>query len=124
MPVIWLISRLVVWPVKATYVTGAVATRATAKTAAGSAKLGFRAGRLVGYRRFVVLAIGVGIGMLLAPVTGEQLRRKLRQRFEERFGAAPASTPPSRSSNGQGAWQPAGAADDELLGDQGTNPAP
>jgi hypothetical protein len=45
---------------------------------AGSAKVTRRTVRVVGYRRVVVFAAGVGVGLLLAPVPGDQLRAKLR----------------------------------------------
>jgi hypothetical protein len=59
---IWLLSRLVVWPVK---------------VGAGSMKVGYQTGRIVGYRRIFVFGLGVAVGLLLAPTTGAQLRRKL-----------------------------------------------
>jgi len=34
--------------------------------------------RLFGYSRFAVFAIGVAIGLLLAPTTGQELRARLR----------------------------------------------
>ena len=43
-----------------------------------AAKTGYRTGRLVGYRRIAVLGAGVGIGLLVAPMTGAQLRDKIR----------------------------------------------
>jgi hypothetical protein len=53
-------------------------------TAKVSAKAGFRAGRLVGYRRLVVFGAGVATGLLLAPVTGRELRGAIRRRIEAR----------------------------------------
>lgn len=47
-------------------------------------KAGYRAGRLVGYRRLFVLGAGVGIGLLVAPVTGSELRSAIRRRIEAR----------------------------------------
>ena len=60
---IWLLTRSVVWPVKA---------------GAGSAKLGYKTGRLFGYRRLFVFGLGVAVGLLLAPMTGAALRDKIR----------------------------------------------
>lgn len=49
----------------------------------GSARLGvktgYRAGRLLGFRRMVVFAAGVGVGLLVAPVTGAEARARLRE---------------------------------------------
>ena len=64
---IWLVTRLVVVPVKA---------------ALGGMKLGFWTGRLVGYRRIAVLATGTVIGLLVAPVPGEQLRARLKAKLD------------------------------------------
>jgi len=52
------------------------------KLGSGSAKLTHRTVRLVGYRRVLVLAIGVGIGLLVAPVPGAQLRKQLQQKLQ------------------------------------------
>jgi hypothetical protein len=60
---IWLLTRTIVWPVKA---------------GAGSAKLGYRTGRLLGYRRIFVFGLGVAVGLLIAPMTGAALRQRLQ----------------------------------------------
>jgi hypothetical protein len=83
---------LVVWPVKAVTGTTKVTTKAAAKTAGGSFKAGYRTGRLLGYRRMVVLGAGVGIGMLLAPRTGRETRELVRSRLEERGLLSPTGT--------------------------------
>jgi len=64
---IWLLTRTVVWPYK---------------VGTGSMKLGYRTGRLFGYRRIFVFGLGVAVGLLLAPVTGAELRNKLRELIE------------------------------------------
>jgi hypothetical protein len=81
---IWLLTRLVVWPVKAVTGTTKVTTKGAAKATAGSFKAGYKTGRLLGYRRIVVLGAGVGIGLLLAPRTGRETRELIRTRLEER----------------------------------------
>jgi hypothetical protein len=65
---IWLLTRPVVWPVKVAFGTG----------------------KVFGYRRFTVFLLGVLVGMLLAPVTGSELRRKVQQQIEGRMGIEPA----------------------------------
>lgn len=59
-----------------------------ARIGVGSTKLGvkagYRAGRLLGYRRIVVFAAGVGVGLLIAPMTGRQARAKLQALIEAR----------------------------------------
>jgi hypothetical protein len=67
--VIWLVSRLLVLPVK---------------TATGSMKVGYRAGRLLGYRRLFVFGAGIAVGLLVAPTPGRELRERLRQLAESR----------------------------------------
>jgi hypothetical protein len=54
------------------------------RVGAGSARLGYRTGRLVGYRRLFVFGVGIGVGLLLAPVPGRELRTKLQELLEER----------------------------------------
>lgn len=82
---IWLVTRLVVVPVKA---------------ALGGAKLGYWTGRLVGYRRLAVLGVGVAIGILVAPGPGAQLRARLRSKVDG-TGASPVTVgvpPPTPTS--------------------------
>ena len=81
---IWLLTRLVVWPVKAVTGTTKLTTKGAAKATAGSFKAGYRTGRLLGYRRMIVLGAGVGIGLLVAPRTGRETRELVRSRLEER----------------------------------------
>lgn len=63
---IWLMTRPVVWPLR---------------SARLGVSTGFRVGRLLGYRRLSYLAVGVAIGLLVAPVPGRELRRRLRERL-------------------------------------------
>src|SRR3546814_5907848 len=57
-----------------------------AKVGVGTTKLGVRAGyrtgRMLGYRRMFVFAAGIGVGLLVAPMTGQQARDKLRRSEE------------------------------------------
>lgn len=61
-----------------------------ARVGVGSTKLGvkagYRTGRLVGYRRIFVFALGVGVGLLIAPTTGREARARLQRLIEERRG--------------------------------------
>ena len=72
---IWLLTRPVVWPVKAS---------------AYSVAAGYKTGRFFGYRRLTVLLAGVGIGLLVAPFPGRDLRALLKERF---MPAAPIPLP-------------------------------
>ena len=131
---IWLLTRLVVWPVKAVTGTTKLTTKAAAKTTAVSFKAGYRTGRVLGYRRMVVLGAGVGIGLLIAPRTGRETRELVRSRLEERgllsppppdeadrLTAAPSPLPETASvpisGNGHGAGDgEAGAPADPATG--------
>ncbi len=63
-----------------------------AKVGVGTTKLGvkagYRTGRLLGYRRIFVFAAGVGVGLLIAPMTGREARAKLQQLIDERRAGA------------------------------------
>lgn len=52
-------------------------------------KAGYRTGRLMGYRRIFVFALGVGVGLLLAPTTGQEARDRLRKLIAQRKPAGP-----------------------------------
>jgi len=49
-------------------------------------KVGYRTGRLLGYRRVFVFAAGVGVGLLIAPLTGREARAKLQELWAGRQG--------------------------------------
>jgi hypothetical protein len=77
---IWLLTRSIVWPVKA---------------AGYGMAAGYKTGRLFGYRRLTVFLLGVGIGLLLAPVPGRELRAMLKERL---FPTPPIPLPPVRDA--------------------------
>lgn len=64
-----------------------------ARLGIGSAKLGvktgYRTGRLLGYRRIFLFGLGIGVGLLLAPMTGREARAKLQELLEARRGGGP-----------------------------------
>lgn len=48
--------------------------------------------RVMGYNRFIVFLLGVGVGLLVAPTTGAEMRARLRAEIEARTqGAGPAA---------------------------------
>jgi hypothetical protein len=61
-----------------------------AKVGIGSTKLGvkagYRTGRLLGFKRLFVFGLGFGIGLLVAPMTGRELRTWIQQRVDEQMG--------------------------------------
>jgi len=61
-----------------------------AKVGVGSTKLGvkagYRTGRLLGYRRLFVFSLGVGVGLLVAPMAGRELRARIQHLVDERRG--------------------------------------
>ena len=81
---IWLLTRSIVWPVKA---------------GASSAKLGYKTGRLFGYRRIFVFGLGVAVGLLLAPMTGAALRDKIRELIDGGTTADPGPFAPQSSGS-------------------------
>jgi len=61
-----------------------------AKVGIGSTRLGlkagYRTGRLLGYRRLLLFGVGVGVGLLIAPMTGRELRVRIQQLIDEQMG--------------------------------------
>src|SRR5688500_15435126 len=103
--ILWLLTL----PFRLVFGTAKIGTKAAAKTTTGSFKAGYRAGRLLGYRRMFFVAVGIGIGLLVAPVPGRELRAKLQKFLEEQFGAGVGGGPTvagtevaSPSSDGNG----------------------
>jgi hypothetical protein len=62
------------------------------KTGAGSVKLTHRTVRLMGYRRLFVFGAGVGVGLLIAPGPGAEMRAKLRELLDNLQGSSPSSS--------------------------------
>ena len=53
-----------------------------------SVRTGYRVGRRAGPSRVLALGVGVGIGLLIAPTSGEELRDRLRRQLEARRAPA------------------------------------
>jgi hypothetical protein len=76
-------------PVKTTVGVGKLSAKTGYRAGRLSARSTYRIGRWLGVRRVLVLGAGVTIGLLLAPMSGRELRDKLRREWEAR--RAPAS---------------------------------
>jgi hypothetical protein len=83
------VIRIVLFPVRLAYGVGSLGL----KTGYRAGRLGVvstaRASRSVGATRLAALGLGIGIGLLIAPTTGKELRDRLRREWEAR--RAPAS---------------------------------
>jgi hypothetical protein len=73
-----MVVKLVLFPLRASYGAGRL-----------GAKAGVGVGRRVGISRLLALGAGVGIGLLVAPTSGDELRERLRRELAAR--RAPAS---------------------------------
>jgi hypothetical protein len=51
-------------------------------------RTGFRVARKIGPVRLAVLGVGIGVGLLVAPTSGAELRERLRRKLEERAESA------------------------------------
>jgi hypothetical protein len=54
------------------------------------ARIGWKAGRVVGFRRLALVGAGVGIGLLVAPSTGAEMRDRIRREWEKRQTPEPS----------------------------------
>lgn len=50
--------------------------------------------RTLGYNRFFVFLLGVGVGLLVAPTTGAELRRRIQEEVELRMNPPAPPVPP------------------------------
>jgi hypothetical protein len=82
-----MIVRTVLFPVRLALGVGKLSAKGGYKAGRASVRGTYKAGSLVGYGRMATLAIGVGIGLLLAPQSGPEMREKLRASWAERKGA-------------------------------------
>jgi hypothetical protein len=83
------VIRTVLLPVRLSYGAGKLGLKTGYQAGRLSVGSTYRVGRFVGISRLLALAVGVGIGVLIAPTTGAELRQQLRRKWEGRH--APAS---------------------------------
>jgi osmotically-inducible protein OsmY len=83
-----MLVRTVLFPVRLTYGVGKLSARTGYRAGKASVTGTYKAGRLLGYGRMATLAAGVGIGLLIAPTSGVELRESLRRKLDERGGPA------------------------------------
>lgn len=81
--------RTLTLPVRVTYGAGKVGVKTGYAVGRMSARTGYRATRFVGVSRLLALGLGVAIGLLIAPTSGQELRDRLMRQWEAR--RAPAS---------------------------------
>jgi hypothetical protein len=82
------VLRTLTLPVRLTWGVGRLSARTGYAAGKRSARATYRTTRRVGISRMAAFGAGVGIGLLVAPVTGEEMRDRLRRWWEER-GAPP-----------------------------------
>ena len=83
------VFRIVTFPVRLTYGVGKVGVKTGYYAGRMSVGSTYKVGRWVGLSRLLAVAAGIGIGLLIAPTSGPELRAQLARRWEAR--RAPAS---------------------------------
>ncbi|HEY8525115.1 MAG TPA: BON domain-containing protein [Acidimicrobiales bacterium] len=84
-----MLLRTILLPARLTIGVGKLSAKSGYKAGRASVVGTYRAGRALGYRRMATLALGIGIGLLIAPMSGQELRDQLRRAWEQRRGADP-----------------------------------
>ena len=79
-----MIVRTVLFPVRLAFGVGKLSAKGGYKAGRASVVGTYKAGGLLGYRRMATLGAGVGLGLMLAPSSGRELRETIKQRLAER----------------------------------------
>jgi hypothetical protein len=79
-----MVTRMVLIPVRLTYGVGKLGVKTGYQAGRLSAGSTYRAGRFVGLSRLLAFGVGVAIGLLVAPTTGEELRDRVRRQLAAR----------------------------------------
>jgi BON domain len=81
-----MLIRTILFPARLTYGVGKLSAKSGYKAGRATVAAPYRVGRAVGYRRILTFGVGVGIGLLVAPSSGQELRDSLRRKWEQRGG--------------------------------------
>jgi osmotically-inducible protein OsmY len=81
-----MLIRTVLLPARLTYGVGKLSAKTGYRAGRASVVGTYKAGHLLGYRRMLTFGVGIGIGLLIAPSSGQELRDTLRRRWEQRGG--------------------------------------
>jgi hypothetical protein len=73
-----MLVRTVLFPVRLGWGVGKMSAKGGYRAGRASVVGGYKAGHLLGYRRMATLGVGIGIGLLLAPTSGAELRDRLK----------------------------------------------
>lgn len=84
-----MVTRVLTFPVRLTYGVGKLGVKTGYTAGRLSVASTYKAGRFVGLSRLLAFGAGVGVGMLVAPTSGQELRDRIRRQLAAR--KAPAS---------------------------------
>lgn len=82
-----MVIRLLTLPVRLTYGVGKAGVKTGYLAGRTSVASTYRVGRFVGFTRVLALALGVGIGLLVAPTPGRELRDRIQRAAARRAPA-------------------------------------
>lgn len=81
-----MVVRVLTFPVRLTYGVGKAGVKTGYAAGRMSVASTYRVGRFVGFTRVLALALGVGVGLLVAPTPGRELRDRIQRAVADRRG--------------------------------------